>query len=118
MSNAGLKATEYIPGAWSGPATNRPRTPMTGEQFSVAREKGAAERAGVKDDGTQLPPVQQLSFELACAAIPRPAAWVIAREIINLVETCERLQGQVDVLRQQLAAVGQPIHLAKTERRG
>lgn len=115
-------------------------TPMTGEEFNAARERGdVATQPGRTDhtwagpdtnkprpamSGLEFDTIRRESAEQRDAAPQMSAMNKIARgdfaaivgEFEALRTLCATLQGQVETLQRQLAAKNAP-HLAKVERR-
>jgi hypothetical protein len=87
---------------WQGPATNKKREPMTGQQFDVLREKAASNQAAADTD---------LVSVLTNAGLPKIAAAAIKKELTALQAEIAELKVQLQLLRNL------PPHLAKAERR-
>jgi hypothetical protein len=107
---------------WGADTTvNAGKPPMSGAEFDALRERGIAERAGVRvaSDGAnrQQSPYEQLGNELGPGCgLPALAARVLAREISALIDRCNKLEGHIEALQSQLARKNPP-HLAKIEKR-
>ena len=83
-------------GDWQGPATNKKREPMTGEQFNAQRQQSADKQAAADSD---------LVSVLSNAGLPKIAAQVLASKI-------QELETQVTLLR------GLPPFMKNVEHRG
>lgn len=81
---------------WQGPATNKKREPMTGEQFNAQRQQSADKQAAADSD---------LVSVLTNAGVPKLAAQAIAQEI-------QELKNQLSILR------GLPPFMKNVEQRG
>lgn len=88
---------------WQGPDTSRPRPAMTGLEFDTTRRESAEAR----DAAPKMSAMNRIS---------RGDFSAIVGELEALIARCQKLEGQISVLQQQVAGQNPP-HLRKVEKR-